>query len=176
MQGNHAKQNSNWLDHLWCHWEPWRPAKITCQSTFNKGLKSDDTPSHCAFVLMRKTEPTSALSTNVFGNPITQAIHTGIFRENNMEYEFNTHFLHPFAMIVTGNSGSGKTFFTKKLIQDKVDPELKRIFWYYGEWPEGYFEMPSNVHIIPGIPESLDIYIGPKCLLSRKGDEDGSSQ
>jgi len=76
-----------------------------------------------------------------------------------MEHEFNTAFLHPFTMIVSGNSGCGKTFFTKAMIENRVDPELKRVFWFYGEWQSGYADMPSNVQMIPGMPTSLDKYL-----------------
>ncbi len=76
-----------------------------------------------------------------------------------MEYTFNTKFIHPFTMIVSGSSGSGKTYFTKRMIQNNVDPTLKTIFWFYAEWQSGYADMPSNVQLIPGMPESLDKYL-----------------
>ncbi len=76
-----------------------------------------------------------------------------------MEYTFSTKFQHPFTMLVAGNSGSGKTFFTKELLHDRVEPEIKTVCWFYSEWQSAYSTMPSNVRLIPGMPESLDKYL-----------------
>ena len=43
-----------------------------------------------------------------------------------MDFTFDTRFQHPFTMILAGNSGSGKTFFTSKLIEDRVFPSFKK--------------------------------------------------
>ena len=65
-----------------------------------------------------------------------------------MEYNFDTRFLHPFTMLLAGSSGSGKTYFTKQPIVDRVKPSL-----------EGYGDLSSNVNMIPGMPKSLDKYL-----------------
>jgi len=86
-----------------------------------------------------------------------------------MEYKFDTHFLHPFTMLLAGSSGTGKTYFTRQLIVDRVKPTLKKIFWFYSEWQDGYGDMPTNVQMIPGMPSSLDKYLdsenGPKAFV-----------
>ena len=87
-----------------------------------------------------------------------------------VECNFETRFLHPFTMLLAGSSGSGKTYFTKQLIVDRVKPSLEALFWFYSEWQEGYGDMPSNVNMIPGMPKSLDKYLdadpgGPKAFM-----------
>lgn len=62
--------------------------------------------------------------------------------------------------ICLGSSGSGKTVFAKKMISSHVEPELKRVIWFYGEWQSGYADMPSKVQLIPGMPENLDKFLG----------------
>ena len=76
-----------------------------------------------------------------------------------MEYNFSTAFKHSFSMIVAGPSSSGKSVFTKQLIEGHIEPEVKHIFWFYTEWQSGYGDMAANVHMIPGMPSSLDKYL-----------------
>ena len=69
-------------------------------------------------------------------------------------------FKHPFTCMVSGNTSSGKTVFTKKLvkhIESMCDIPPKIIFWAYSEWQSGYDELCSmpNVQMIQGLP-SLD--------------------
>ena len=86
-----------------------------------------------------------------------------------MDFTFDTRFQHPFTMILAGNSGSGKTFFTSKLIEDRVFPSFKKGFWFYSEWQNNYSNMPEMVQLIPGMPESLDKFLdmepGSKALV-----------
>ena len=76
-----------------------------------------------------------------------------------MEHDFSLGFKHPFSMIVAGPSSSGKSVYTKQLVEGFIDPEVKNVFWFYTEWQSGYDDMPSNVHMIPGMPSSLDKYL-----------------
>jgi len=67
-------------------------------------------------------------------------------------------FKHPFTCIVSGPTQSGKTVFTKKLVQNSslmVTPEPKQVFWCYSEWQNNYEEMTKwpNVFLIQGIPD-----------------------
>ena len=86
-----------------------------------------------------------------------------------MEYDFSLKFNHPFTMIVAGPSGSGKSVFTKELIQRNVEPDVPNVFWFYTEWQSGYDDMAPNVHMVPGMPSSLekflDMYNGPKIMV-----------
>lgn len=76
-----------------------------------------------------------------------------------MDYEFDTRFQHPFTMMVSGCSGSGKTYFTKKMIDNCISPPLDSVIWFYSEWQESYDTMPSSVQMVPGMPGSLEKYI-----------------
>ena len=82
---------------------------------------------------------------------------------------FDTRFQHPFTMLISGTSGSGKSVFTKKLVGDRVSPKLEKVFWFYGEWQPTYADAPPNVTFVPGMPASLDNYIdgvqGPKAVV-----------
>ena len=73
-----------------------------------------------------------------------------------MEFEFSTHFKHPFSMIVAGASGSGKTHFTKDLFH-RVDQTLSSIVWFYEEWQPAYQNL-EGVTFVKGMPDSLDDY------------------
>ena len=86
-----------------------------------------------------------------------------------MEYDFSFHFKHSFSMIIAGPSSSGKSVFAKQLIEGRIEPEVKNVFWFYSEWQSGYEDMPPHVHMIPGMPSNLDKYLdmyeGPKCMI-----------
>lgn len=83
-----------------------------------------------------------------------------------MELDFETRFKHPFSMIVAGSSGSGKTVFTKQLL-NFVDTKFIKIYWFYSEWQDGY-EDCQDVTFIAGMPDNLDEYLeitGPKMMV-----------
>ena len=86
-----------------------------------------------------------------------------------MEFQFDTKFQHPYTMLIAGSSGSGKTYFTKNMLNQRVEPDFVKIYWFYSEWQDGYNDMPANVQLIPGMPSSLDTYIneesGPKAII-----------
>lgn len=64
---------------------------------------------------------------------------------------------HPFTMIVSGPTGSGKTYWIKKLINnaDKYClPAPTKIHYFYGEY-QPIFSSMQNVNFIQGLPENL---------------------
>ncbi|GFW82400.1 uncharacterized protein TNCV_3818801 [Trichonephila clavipes] len=66
--------------------------------------------------------------------------------------------VHPFTLILAGPSGSGKSQFVKKLIENKmIKPFPKNIIWCYGVYQALYEEMP-NISFHEGIPSNLHQY------------------
>ena len=60
-------------------------------------------------------------------------------------------FKHPFTMIIAAPTGGGKTWFVKKLLENRfkwIQPPPERIVWLYGQWQPMYEEMRRT---IPGI-------------------------
>ena len=83
-----------------------------------------------------------------------------------MEVEFDTRFKHPWSMIVSGPSSSGKTVFTKQVL-NKSDKQFDKIYWFYSEWQDGYKDCPG-ISFVSGMPSSLDAYLelnGPKAMV-----------
>ena len=68
-------------------------------------------------------------------------------------------------MIVSGPSSSGKTVFTKQVL-NKSDKQFENIYWFYSEWQDGYKDCPG-ISFVSGMPSSLDAYLelnGPKAM------------
>ena len=69
-------------------------------------------------------------------------------------------FRHPFSMMVTGPSGSGKMGWTRKLLLSSlVQPPPERILWCFGQWQPLYEDLQESIQcieIIRGIPDYLD--------------------
>ncbi|GFX50043.1 uncharacterized protein TNCV_2375321 [Trichonephila clavipes] len=66
--------------------------------------------------------------------------------------------VHPFTLILAGPSGSGKSQFVKKLIENKmIKPFPKNIIWCYGVYQALYEEMP-NISFHEDIPSNLHQY------------------
>lgn len=82
---------------------------------------------------------------------------------------FDTAFKHPFAMIVAGASGTGKTEYVKRLLDPgHISPPLVKTFWFYSEWQPAYTKFPPNVTPVAGMPASFDDYIDgreARCLV-----------
>ena len=79
-----------------------------------------------------------------------------------MEVEFDTRFKHPWSIIIAGPSSSGKTVFTKQVL-NKSDKQFETIYWFYSEWQDGY----KDCHGISFVQPSLDAYpelSGPKAI------------
>ena len=69
-------------------------------------------------------------------------------------------------MIVSGPSNSGKTVFTKQVL-NKSDKQFEKIYWFYSEWQDGYKDCPG-ISFVSGMPSSLDAYLelnGPKAMV-----------
>ena len=69
-------------------------------------------------------------------------------------------------MIVSGPSSSGKTVFTKQVL-NKSDKQFEKIYWFYSEWQDGYKDCPG-ISFVSGMPSSLDAYLelnGPKAMV-----------
>ena len=68
-------------------------------------------------------------------------------------------FIHPFSMVLSGPSFSGKTRWTSDLLQTSlITPSPQRIIWCYGQWQPMYEEVRkwmSNIKFIRGIPHQL---------------------
>ena len=70
---------------------------------------------------------------------------------------FNVYLHHPFTMLVAGPTGSGKTYWLKRLIDNVhkyCSPPPMRITYFYGEYQEIFSSIP-NVNFIQGLPENL---------------------
>ena len=83
-----------------------------------------------------------------------------------MEVELDTRFKNPWSMIVSAPSSSGKTVFTKQVL-NKSDKQFENIFLLYSEWQDGY-KGCSGISFVSGMPSSLDAYLelsGPKAML-----------
>ena len=68
-------------------------------------------------------------------------------------------FQHPTSMIISGNSGSGKSVFVSNLLrQQKFCPQIENIYWFYRMYQPLYDELQRegyNIKFIEGIPEDL---------------------
>jgi len=65
---------------------------------------------------------------------------------------------HPFTAIVSGPTGSGKTAWVLRLIDDireKIEPVPRRIWYYYGEYQHA-FNNYASVHFEEGLPQLSD--------------------
>ena len=71
-------------------------------------------------------------------------------------------FQHPFTSIISGMTGSGKTFWVQSLLQQssqaiQLPPE--RIGWCYSQWQPAYLEILSTIlqiEFVKGIPPALE--------------------
>ena len=80
---------------------------------------------------------------------------------NDRKLAFNglpTTLKHPFSMMVSGPSQSGKTTFVDRLLQHKkemIQPNVKEILWFYGS--EGAIEVIKekypDIQFFPGLPD-----------------------
>ena len=75
---------------------------------------------------------------------------------NNMT---NMTFQHPFSMMVTGPSQSGKTEWTRKLLLSPlIQPPPERILWCFGQWQPLYEELQKRIpyiEFVHGIPDHI---------------------
>ena len=68
-------------------------------------------------------------------------------------------FAHPFTMVISGPSGSGKSVWTQKLLQSRlIQPSPQRVIWCYGQWQPLYEDLRRQVpgiEFVKGIPDDL---------------------
>lgn len=70
---------------------------------------------------------------------------------------FQVYLHHPFTMMVAGPTGSGKTYWLKKLVDNVTkycSPPPVKITYFYGEYQDVFSTM-QNVNFIQGLPENL---------------------
>jgi hypothetical protein len=78
-------------------------------------------------------------------------------RESTTDIPFGTvelsnfvHFRHPFTMVVSGSTGSGKTEFIKKLIAYRdtlIDPMVDKVIYVYGEYQQAFVELENDPNV-----------------------------
>ena len=84
-----------------------------------------------------------------------------------MPQSTSLNFQHPFSMMVTGPSQSGKTEWTRKLLLSPlIQPPPERILWCFGQWQPLYEELQKRIpciEFVHGIPDYLHSsqFIGP---------------
>ena len=73
---------------------------------------------------------------------------------------FDARLQHPFSMIVSGPSNSGKTYFVKTLIENVekvISQKIENIVYIYACWQPLYDDLlkSRNINFVEGIPTSL---------------------
>ena len=87
-----------------------------------------------------------------------------------MEQTFDLRFAAPFTMQVVGGTSSGKSFFTRRLLENAstmIHPPPDKIYYCYGEWQPMFQEM-KGVEFVHGLTESLvsrENLVGHTCLV-----------
>ena len=65
--------------------------------------------------------------------------HSSLETMDQMTSSSTMAFKHPFSMVVSGPSGSGKLVWTKKLLLSSlIQPSPERIIWCFGQWQPLY--------------------------------------
>jgi Poxvirus A32 protein len=76
-----------------------------------------------------------------------------------MEVQICDYFSHPTSMLISGNSGSGKSTFVANLIRKgKIVPNPQRIVWFYKQHQALYDELLAEGHVIEfveGLPDEI---------------------
>lgn len=73
----------------------------------------------------------------------------------------------PFTCIVAASTGSGKTYFVKRLLENAdsmIYPTPTKIIWCYGQYQQAYVELSQSmphVQFMEGFPEDLKATIDP---------------
>ena len=72
----------------------------------------------------------------------------------------NMTFKHPFSMVISGPSGSGKSEWTQKLLLTSlIQPTPEHIIWCFGQWQPLYDAIRKKIpwiEFVSGIPDYLD--------------------
>lgn len=84
----------------------------------------------------------------------------------------DTRWKHPWAALLSGPSGAGKTFFVKKFLRNldyMSDTRFSQIFLYYAEWQPSYKELSllRKIEFREGVPQGGDFpeNSGPKLVI-----------
>ena len=81
----------------------------------------------------------------------------------------DTRWQHPFGALISGPSGSGKSFFVKKFLTNlerMCSEKIERIIFYYAEWQPIYTQLGAkNIEFKEGLPQNFDFYDDPRAKL-----------
>jgi septin family protein len=75
---------------------------------------------------------------------------------------YSIHLKHPFTMMISGPTGSGKTSFVRNMINgvEKIClPPPSKITYFYGEYQQVFISMP-NVTFVEGLQEEIISKVG----------------
>lgn len=82
--------------------------------------------------------------------------------------QFDYRLQHPFSLIISAPSNSGKTYFVKKLLEKTdvmISKEIENIVYVYNCWQPLYDQMLKikNITFVEGLPQSLcdDSFLPP---------------
>ena len=65
-------------------------------------------------------------------------------------------FKHPFTACLSAGTKCGKTEWAKHFVKNAKEiivPPPEKIYWAYGEWQDGYKDLPPEVIMIEGVPD-----------------------
>ena len=75
-------------------------------------------------------------------------------------------FVHPSTLLVAGPTQCGKTFFIKRVLDEKLfSPWPTRVIWAYGEWQDTYEKIRAktpNIEFVHGLDKNLYDSIKPE--------------
>jgi len=82
----------------------------------------------------------------------------------------DVRFKHPFTALVSGPTGSGKSYFVRDLLRHRsqlIDTPIHEIIWCYGEWQSLYAEMKKemSINFHEGILEHLPTDDKPRLVI-----------
>ena len=81
---------------------------------------------------------------------------------------YSLQLTHPFGLLVSGGTKTGKTTFVKKLlsnVQVMIDPPSENIKYFYSEYQDTFAEIKSlvpNIEFIESVPDVIFDSINPK--------------